>query len=234
MSSVLFQDFNERAKEVSQYFVLLKNLEQESIKLSMEGRGGNIKIKEITPDLLRTLKASGFLLIYNLVEATMRNAIESIFDDLRNNRVSYDEIRPELKKIVFKNLKKRSYDDIHLSIQAISVDIIDASFDREDLFSGNIDGRKIKATAIEYGFSYTTNARNTGNGADLLNVKTNRNALAHGFKSFAEVGRDKTADELLEIKSRVVKYLREILQNIDLYLTNKEYLDSASSKNSST
>jgi hypothetical protein len=49
--------------------------------------------------------------------------------------------------------------------------------------------------------------------------------LAHGFKSFTEVGRDKTADELLAIESRVVKYLSQILQNIEAYLENHEYLD---------
>jgi MAE_28990/MAE_18760-like HEPN len=227
MNSLLFQDFNERSKEVSQYFIFLKNLEQESIKLRMEGRGGNPKIKEIAPDLLRTLKASGFLLLYNLVEATMRNAIEAIFDELKNEGISYDLIRPELKKIVLKNLKKRKLNDIHLSIVAISIDIITVGFDNQDLFSGNIDARKIKDTAIEYGFSYLTDARKTGNGFDLLSVKTNRNDLAHGFKSFTEVGRDKTADELLVIKSRVIRYLRQILQNIEIYLKNKEYLDAS-------
>jgi hypothetical protein len=104
------------------------------------------------------------------------------------------------------------------------MDIISASFDPQDLFSGNIDGRKIKETAIKYGFSHVTDARKTGNGSDLLIVKMNRNDLAHGFKSFTEVGRDKTADELLAIERKVVKYLRQILQNIEAYLENQEYL----------
>jgi hypothetical protein len=221
MTRILFEDFDERAKEVSQYFIFLKNLEQESIKLSM---GSKPKIKAIDPNLLRTLKASGFLLLYNLVEATMRNAIEAIFDELKNEGVSYDRIRPKLKKIVLKNLKKRNIDDLHTSIIEVSMDIISASFDPQDLFSGNIDGRKIKETAIKYGFSHVTDARKTGNGSDLLIVKMNRNDLAHGFKSFTEVGRDKTADELLAIDRKVVKYLRQILQNIEAYLENQEYL----------
>lgn len=223
MTRILFEDFDERAKEVSQYFIFLKNLEQESIKLSM---GSKPKIKAIDQNLLRTLKASGFLLLYNLVEATMRNAIESIFDELKNEGVSYDRIRPELKKIVLKNLKKRNTDELHTSILEVSMDIISASFDPQDLFSGNIDGRKIKDTAIKYGFSHVTDARKTHDGTDLLSVKTNRNDLAHGFKSFTEVGRDKTADELLAIESRVVKYLRQILENIEAYLEHREYLDS--------
>jgi MAE_28990/MAE_18760-like HEPN len=227
MTSPLIQDFTERSKEVSKYFIFLKNLEQGTIKLSMNSKGDNSKIKAIDPELLKTLKASGFLLLYNLVEATMRNVIEAIFDRLSSKGISYDRIRPELKKIVLRNLKKRNPDKIFLSITTISVDIITAGFNKEDLFSGNIDGKKIRETAIEYGFSYSTNHAKTGDGSDLLTIKTNRNDLAHGIKSFTEVGRDQTTDELLEIKNKVIKYLKQILENIETYLENEEYLDTA-------
>jgi hypothetical protein len=227
MTSALFQDFNERSREVSKYFIFLKSLEQGTTKLSMTGKGGSPKIREIDAELIKTLKASSFLLLYNLVEATMRNAIEAIFDELRGKGVSYDQISPKLKKIVLKNLKKRNPDKIFSSITAISIDIISAGFDKQDLFSGNIDGMKIRDTATEYGFSHLTDYVRTGHGRDLLTVKYNRNDLAHGFKSFAEVGRDKTADDLLEIKNKVVRYLKQILQNIEQYLSNQEYLDSS-------
>jgi hypothetical protein len=157
----------------------------------------------------------------------MRNAIQAIFDELQGQGVSYDQITPQLKKIVLKNLKKRDPDRIFSSITAISIDIIIAGFDRKDLFSGNLDGRKIRETATEYGFLDTTDSAKTGDGIDLLIIKANRNDLAHGVKSFAEVGRDKTADELLEIKKKTVTYLRQILQNIEQYLSNQDYLDSS-------
>jgi hypothetical protein len=231
MTSALFQDFNERSREVSKYFIFLKSLEQGTTKLSMVGNGESPKIREIDSELIKTLKASGFLLLYNLVEATMRNAIEAIFDELRSQGVSYDQISPQLKKIVLKNLKKRNPDRIFSSITAISIDIITAGFDKQDLFSGNIDGMKIRETATEYGFSHQTDYARTGDGSDLLTIKSNRNDLAHGFKSFSEVGRDKTADELLEIKNKTVKYLKQILQNIAQYLSNEGYLDSFTSGN---
>jgi len=227
MTSALIQDFTERSKEVRKYFIFLKSLEQGTTKLSMDGKGDSSKIKVIDPELLKTLKASGFLLLYNLVEATMRNVVEAIFDRLRSEGISYDQIRPELKKIVLKNLKKRNPDTIFSSITAISVDIITAGFNKEDLFSGNIDGKKIRETATEYGFSYSTDHAKTGDGSDLLTIKANRNDLAHGIKSFTEVGRDQTTDELLEIKNKVIRYLKQILQNIEAYLENAEYLDAA-------
>ncbi|MDZ4785278.1 MAG: MAE_28990/MAE_18760 family HEPN-like nuclease [bacterium] len=232
MTSTLFQDFNERSREVSKYFVFLKSLEQGSTQLSMKDFKGNSRIRTVDSELLKTLKASGFLLLYNLVEATMRNAIEAIFDELRSKGISYDQIRPELKKIVLKNLKRRSPDKVFSSITLISLDIITACFDRQDLFSGNIDGKLIRDTANEYGFSHLTDHIKTGNGTDLITVKTNRNQLAHGFESFAEVGRAKSADQLLVIKNKVVKYLRQILQNIEHYISNQAYLDSTSTSTS--
>jgi hypothetical protein len=227
MTSGLFEDFNERSREVSKYFLFLKSLESGHVKLRLNGsRQEVVKVKDVDSELVKTLKASGFLLLYNLVEATMRNAIEAIFEDLKSRGVSFDEIRPELKKIVLQNLRKRNPDKIYSLIANISVDIVFACFDKGDLFSGNVDGRAIRDTALKYGFSFTTDPIRTGNGADLLTVKTNRNDLAHGVKSFSEVGREKSSDELLEIKHKVVRYLRQILQNIEDYINQQEYLDS--------
>ncbi|YAF95024.1 MAG: MAE_28990/MAE_18760 family HEPN-like nuclease [Nodularia sp. CChRGM 3473] len=226
MKSTLFKDFDERSQEVSRYFLFLKNLEQGSIKLSM-GNARNTKTKSINNDLEKTLKATGFLLLYNLVESTMSNAIEAVFDELKNKNISFDAVRDEIKKIIIDNVKDKDNKSTHnllLSIQNISVDIISASFNKKRLFSGNVDAREIKITANMYGFSCKTNARKTQNGSDLLTIKTNRNDLAHGSKSFEEVGRNATADELLKIQKRVIYYLREILENIELYLSNEEYL----------
>ena len=224
MENKLFEDFDERAQEVSKYFFLLKNLEQGSIQLKM-GNPPHSKIKSIDTELAKTLKATGFLLLYNLIESTIRNAIEAIFDNIVNQNVAFDDLRKELQKIAIKNFQKnKSPDNLLIVINNISLDIISAGFDREKLFSGNIDGAEIKKIASAYGFSYRTNARKTQNGNDLLKIKTNRNYLAHGLKSFEEVGRDATADELLKIKKRVICYLREILQNIDNYIFKQEYL----------
>jgi hypothetical protein len=224
MKSTLFKDFDERAQEVSKYFLLLKNLEQGSIKLRM-GNLAYFKIKNIDTELEKTLKSTGFLLLYNLIESTMRNAIETIFDDIKSQNASFDDMRDEIKKIIIQNFKNnKSTDNLLNDIQNISLDIISVSFDKEKLFSGNIDARKIKQTAEIYGFSYKTNAIKTQDGNDLLKIKTNRNDLAHGFKSFEEIGREVSADELLRIKKRVISYLREILQNIETYISKQEYL----------
>ena len=127
--------------------------------------------------------------------------------------------------IVLQNLKKRSPKKIHLQINQISTDIITATFERQELFSGNVDARLIKKIAQKYGFSYQTDFAKTKNGKKLVDIKDKRNDLAHGVKPFKEVGGDRVIEELLEIKEEVIEYLRQILQNIKIYLDNQEYLD---------
>lgn len=85
----------------------------------------NIKTKRINNDLEKTLKATGYLLLYNLVEATMRNGIETIFDELKTQRVSFDEVREEIRKIIINHVRDKdiqSTDAFLLGLQNISVD----------------------------------------------------------------------------------------------------------------
>lgn len=229
MNTVIL-DFNTRVKEVDDYFIFLKSLIQKEIKLAVIDSKSEYKIASLDLDLAKTLKANGFLLLYNLIESTMRNAIEAIFDEFQTKGISFDKIKPGIKITILQNLqtcfKSSSPKNIHSKISQISIDIITATFERERIFSGNVDAKLIKETAENYGFSHSTDCSKTKNGKNLLIVKVNRNDLAHGIKFFEEVGRDKTIEELLEIKEEVVEYLRQILKNIEDYLDNKEYLDS--------
>lgn len=217
-------DFDERAKDVSDYLCFLRDLEQGEILLSKDGA-----ISKIDPELDKSLKATGFLLLYNLVESTMRNAIQSIFDEMSKKAVSFDQLKIEIKKIILQNVKKNvqecGVNDFVEQIENIVKDIIQSGFNRDDLFSGNVDAKEIKNIAKKYGFSSKTDIT-TRDGIDLLSIKKNRNDLAHGVMSFKEVGQNTSAENLVEISERVIKYLRQILENIDEYLVKQEYFDS--------
>lgn len=223
MQTVLL-DFNTRVQEVNKYFWFLEGLITENTKLAVLEDSGDHKVKPIDPELAKTLKANGFLLLYNLVESTMRNAIEAIFDELSSNKISFDSVSTEIKKIVLYNFKNRSPDNIHYKITDISIDIIKAGFNSKELFSGNVDRDEITKTARRYGFSYDTDYSKTKHGEKLNNVMRNRNDLAHGNKSFAEVGKNISIGELLQVEKEVIEYLKQILQNIEDYLIERKYL----------
>jgi MAE_28990/MAE_18760-like HEPN len=226
MQTVLL-DFHARVKEINEYFLFLNGLINETIKLSVSDDGDEQTIKTIDSELAKTLKANSFLLLYNLIESSMRNAIEAIFDELKSKKVSFDCVRTEIRKVVLQNFKNRSPDDIHTRITDISLDIITAGFKSKELFSGNIDREEITKTAKKYGFSYDTDYSKTKHGENLNNIMRNRNDLAHGNKSFSEVGKDLSIEDLVKVKNEVVEYIGQILRNIEIYLTKKEYLDSS-------
>lgn len=221
MKSQLFYEFNPKAIEVNHYFRFLKKLENE--------RGG-IKVKNpvidvyFNNDIELTLRGAGFLLLYNLIEGTTRSAIEHIFDTISSKSVSFDDLNRDLKLIVLKNFKKKSPDKLIEQINELSLDIIAETFDANDIVSGNVDARKIKTLAETYGFS-SQSSPIARDGYDLFTIKTHRKNLAHGFKSFNEIGRSYTTQDLFMIKNRVITYLTCFIINIENYLENQNYLN---------
>jgi hypothetical protein len=212
-------DFTTRVEEVSRYFLFLREFQESRVSFSAPPESASPFISTEKDALFKTLKANGFLLLYNLVESTLKNAIEAIFDDLQGKAISFDACRKEIRKIVLSNLKKHDVDTILPKIATISTDVIAHSFRKNELFSGNVDGRRVRAVAGAYGF------KNPAHKSDeLLTVKTHRNDLAHGIKSFADVGRDFDLARLETIHAEVVGFMKELLVNIATYIANKEYL----------
>jgi hypothetical protein len=211
------QDFNGRADEIKNYFVFVKRLEEKDITLT--------STTPLTSDqhesLLKTLKANGFILLYNLLESTMKNAIEAIFGEFRTKNISFDDCREEVRQIVISNLKVHNPDKIFTALTPLAQKILTETFRKKKAFAGNVDAKKIQEVAQNYGFK-PPKAKNSS----LLTVKDLRNDLAHGDKSFAEVGRDFEAARLEEIKVEIIAYLDEVLDNIITYLDNKEYLQT--------
>jgi MAE_28990/MAE_18760-like HEPN len=224
----VFEDFHTRVQEVNQYFVFLEGLIQETTKLAVSGDQGEQKITPIGSNLSYILTANAFLLLYNLVESTMRNAIVAIWAEIGSKKISFDFLRTEIKEIVIQDFKKRSHNHVvHSKLKDISLDIMTAELNSEKLFSGNVDRDEITKTAREYGFSFKTDYSKTKHGEHLEDIRNNRNILAHGNESFAKIGKDASFEDLLKVKEEVIEYLQQILQNIQEYLENEKYLDKS-------
>ncbi len=215
----VMNDFDNRVEEIDLYFSLLK----QTVDKKQEEY---IQIEQI-------LKANAFLMLYNLAESCIKNAVEEIFSDISKKKVGYHKLREEIRIELIKSLKKdvispKSF--VERTRDDITKQIIGICFDKDKLLSGNVDARQIQNIASIYSFStqlapieYEETKTNILTDK-LLVVKNNRNSLAHGNKSFKECGRDYTYNEMVEIKIHVVKYLQQILQNIEIYIQNEEYL----------
>ncbi len=213
---IVQQEFSTREQEIERYFQFLRCFSEKGIKFESDQIFAISANKE---ELFKTLKANGFLLLYNLVESTLKNCIEAIFDEIKQRSVSFDHCRLEVRKLILKNLKKREIDNVLTSLSNLSLDVAFATFRKDELFSGNVDARLIRDLAVDYGFNPPH-----GKSDNLLTVKTNRNDLAHGMKSFAEVGRDFDLERLEEIMKEVISFLQSLLDSVAHYISNKSYL----------
>jgi hypothetical protein len=212
-------DFATRSEEVTRYFHFLQRFDDRRVTFIDAATDPFTFSPPEQLALFKTLKANGFLLLYNLVESTSKNAIEAIFDEFKSQGVSFDHCRAEVKKIILENLRKHNVEAILPALSALSIDVMVSTFSKDRLFDGNVDAKHLRKVAKTYGF------RNPRKKSDeLLTVKSNRNDLAHGNKSFADVGRDYDVDRLEKIRIEVVTFLKELLDNVADYITSRSYL----------
>jgi hypothetical protein len=218
-------DFETRSKEVEGYFKFVLRLAGEDVLLRAPQTNDLAFSAQEHEELLKTFKATCYLLLYNLVESTMRNAVEAIFEELKAVGVKFDECRQELRREILKNFKKRDMERLLPRLLMLARDVVHETFEGSESFSGNLDARAIRQTAKKFGFAVPS-----GNEFRMLQtVKDLRNDLAHGVKSFAEVGRNASPSDLEEARSQTAEILSKTLENISNYLENRHYLLNATS-----
>jgi hypothetical protein len=218
----LFDDLDERKLELESYLDLIDFLNSSQTVTNEKN-----EIFQINSNLVKTTKGTVYLMLYNLIEATMREAVLAIHDKISANETSFDNLRVQLQK---KILLRARTDKIDLGKMLenmsdnISLKLHSSALKAKDLFSGNIDRTEIQKVATIYGFSDDTNYEQTKHGQHLKSVMTNRNDLAHGNKTFSNVGETKSAEDIRKLSDEVIAYIYEISDNIQDCVTNKNYL----------
>lgn len=227
------RDFQERCDEINLYFSFLEKVITKNGKISYP----NGTSENIDTILITTLKAQAFLLLYNLTESSIKKAVEAIFQEILRSGVKYEDAKEHIRKDFIKFIKNRvRADDFVVGITTLSEDIfsyclsvktspndIQPQYIKE-LFSGNVYAETIKNIARQFGFSSATNPRKTNNGRALRTIKEQRNDLAHGVKSFQEVGQNYSSQELIKMKEESIAYLKQIIDNIENYIVSKDFL----------
>ena len=174
---------------------------------------------------LLTLRGGTFLIIYNLIEASVRGAIDAIHDRIVTEQVPFELLSLGLRTEVVRRFKRDADPAIHHAMTDLPSAFVAVALDQGITLSGNVDARYIRELGACYGFSCDTTNDKTWGGSDLVTIKSNRNTLAHGEQTFEEVGRDYPAQELLAISRRSLAFMNEILGNIEGYLDDKGYRD---------
>ncbi len=220
-------EFQKRIKEVDIYFQTLDLLDKGRCEISCIDIQGNVHHKEIDNELSKILKANGFLLLYNLIEATIKTSIDEIFITIHSSNITFKSLTENLKSLwinqEIKDLKENTFNvaTLRTKVMNISESILKSEltlFKSECInISGNIDAKKIREVAKQFGYNEPKN------GGGLLTIKNKRNHLAHGEYTFAEIGKDYTVGDLVKFKDETELYLTEVLSNIDNYLVDMKF-----------
>ena len=239
MSSLLLSRniLNERTKEIKLYFTFLKYIIEKNAKLHLQDE--NI-IVPINRDLGHTLKANGYLLLYNAIEAVCSNSFidihQSVEHDLKNgiSDISLEKMNVKLVQQVLKRFKASGNVDYAL-LQAppktgtwlieqwIEDHKKEVSKQKNPLMSGNLDSRQMRELADKYGFD-SLESLNMPRNEGPKKAKENRNNLAHGHQSFADCGRDLTYQDVVRDAVGVIIYLRRYVCAVEKYIQHKGYL----------
>lgn len=75
-------EYNKRLKEVSLYLETIKLLDNGDCSIICKDINGGTTEQIIDGELAKIMKANGFLLLYNLIEATIRNSISAILNSI--------------------------------------------------------------------------------------------------------------------------------------------------------
>jgi hypothetical protein len=225
--TVLQDKFDARVAEIHLYFSFLKTIVVDRADLVF---GPHKTVVAVDPELEKILKATAILLLYNLVESSVRDALSAIYDSVATDALLYENLRNELRLIWIHNNvlpdSMRTPDHtvkrvVELVERVVADQIVD--FDPKLLpIAGNLDAAKVRELASKYGFSHRTKPKTKG-GSMLFTIKTERNNLAHGHKSFVECGRDFAFDNLVTMREQTVAYLRQIIENVQSYIDKKSY-----------
>ena len=230
------ETYNSRCREIERFFEMLQFMRDNRDSRLYGGESSDVTNPNtyvVGRDLEKTLRASAYLMLYNLVEATMTNAIGAIHQHIADAQVGFDELKEEVRRIAIKGLRKAVSSDTPSELLDSAIPVSSAliwlCFDKKDLFSGNLDGCLIKDKAREYGFQIADHDKAASrDGTRLLGVKTKRNELAHGGISFEDCGQDTSVDELVAIFDELKIFVKAVLDGVSVYLSTRSYLHAVS------
>lgn len=179
----------------------------------------NIKYMAFLPPI----KASIFLMLYNCIEGVVYQLYEKLFDCIA--------IKPIEKGNLIKPIYD-CYDKYQKTTNCSEKELMNLTLDQYvsqcGLFSGNLDSRKIRELMRMWGIHDDFHVIDE---EYLLTIKTQRNILAHGNRSFADVGRGYLVKDIEKYNKATLFYLKELRKLFYDFISADKYITQTSQTN---
>jgi hypothetical protein len=226
----VLESFEERVQEVEKYLRVLEKLEAPSVVLFDKSTGREKRVFE--EGSLKVMKATVFLLLYNLIESSIRSAFGELYKSVINSGMPAHELTVEFRKLWIKqrfgsidldSACSRTFRELtEALIEELTQDLpIDLDEDKLPV-SGNLDSDAIRHVCRFHGINLQIHTQAFG-GGELRTVKRHRNALAHGNTSFSDCGQQYAVSDLQRIKRQAVIFVRGVLKSVDKFISSNGY-----------
>jgi len=224
-------EFEQRVTEVSKYLRMLKAMDRPDAVIHSQSKASR-KTTPVEDDWRKVSKATVYLLIYNLVEAAIRSAFGELYETIANEGRSLQSVSEEIRdawvlsehrKLTRETASPKNYREAaaRMVLAALDQEVVRLEASRLPV-SGNLDADSIRHVCRNHGVGIAVHQAARG-GIDLETVKQQRNALAHGNRSFSEVGRDVTVDDLVRTARKAEIFVRGILKNVEKHIAGHGY-----------
>lgn len=227
------EEFKRRANEINSFYEILEIIELDNPHITaLDKEVFKEKKIIINNSKIDILRSTTYLLLYNLIESTVYNCIISIFDQINDSQIKYFEVVEEVQKYWLKNLYKhnnKGKETIITTIMDVAVRIFNDTISlvsNQINYGGSLDAKSIFKTAKSMKIDISNLRKvykENKHGQVLLDIKNKRNWLAHGEKSFTEVGSSCLPTQLKETKEYVFQFLEEFITSIENYLRHEQY-----------
>ncbi|MBR4608214.1 MAG: hypothetical protein IKO41_18555 [Lachnospiraceae bacterium] len=207
----------QRKEEINQYLKLIQDIDSSLI---------NTQYNSL---IVKIMKSNLILMLYNLVEATLQSSFSEIYVKIKEENCKYSVLTDQLRAVwlnqkVLNCQKELRNKNIFINIKTIVEHIIfdkSTNFNKSFFnFEGNVDNQVYYELCKKHGIKFV----GTSHSNDLKYVKDIRNKLAHGDNSFGDCLREKSLNDIKDIKCNVFNYIDNFLDKIRDYYDNKKFI----------
>lgn len=226
---VLNDEYNQRVADVKAFYEVLKFLDAvETYKNKPIEDTNTSKSLMLTRNMQKCLRAEAIIVLYNLIESTFSNCVFYVFDNIKDEKLHYENLISELRNVWFREKihSKLSLDKARKISKNIADTLSSELMEFKELpsdISGNLDLRKIILLSEKIGISLGRIPDVDRTGEILLSIKNKRNDLAHGNKSFSDVGSFLTYNELEDYKERTLDFLEFLIHKFQFFVSGKKF-----------
>jgi MAE_28990/MAE_18760-like HEPN len=217
-----------RRREFQSYLRLLQHLDKRMLPHAAKTkRVGDLP----TAESFKAMKATAFLMVYNIIEATIVGAISELYKIIEQEKCSLSDVSSSLQEVW---IDQRFWIAPHKSTPAtyrsraaemlrdmMAGTTLSLSA-RSTRLGGNIDGDKVRELCDKHGCKLAIHKRARG-GAELETVKKQRNALAHGDKTFVECGQSYGIEDINRISKECFSFLGDFVRSLTKFVETGQY-----------